>query len=209
MIESGIFVVKQLIETIVSHPLGNNAVIKFKHSAPSYIAELEKLYGIDCLFNQKINAINIPYSWCQISSPLSEPATFNSNLRKCHELKQQLVNEQDIITSTRLVLSNHFEQFGSGAGQQPVDHVPSLTNLAEQQNMSPRTFARHLEKHNSSYRKILEEVRQQQACTLLKSTHLSVADIAARLGYLESANFIRAFKTWFSCSPTQWRRENH
>ena len=75
--------------------------------------------------------------------------------------------------------------------------------------MSPRTFARHLEKHNSSYRKILEEVRQQQACTLLKSTHLSVADIAARLGYLESANFIRAFKTWFSCSPTQWRRENH
>jgi len=179
MIESGIFVVKQLIETIVSHPLGNNAIIQFKHSAPSYKTELEKLYGINCLFNQRINTISIPYSWCQISSPLSEPATFNSNLRKCHELKQQLANEQDIITSTRLILSNHFEQSNNSSTQQLVNHAPSLTSLAEQRNMSPRTFARHLEKHNSSYRKILEEVRQQQACILLKSTHLSVADIGA------------------------------
>ena len=221
MIESGVYVVKQLIETIVAHPLGTNAQITFKHAPPSYRKELENFYGVRCEFEQEINAICIPSSWCQISSPLSEPATFNSNLRKCQELKQALPGEQDIIKSTRQILKNHFEQLTNSATFNKLEHkknhkhqnsssiqnnTPSLSFLAQQKHMTTRTFTRHLAKHDYSYRKMLEEVRQQHACHLLENTHYNIADIGACLGYLESANFIRAFKAWFSCTPTQWRK---
>lgn len=206
MVESGIHVIKQLIETIVAHPLGNNAQIQFQHAEPSYKAELEKFYDIHCEFNQAVNSISIPSSWCEISSPLSEPATFNSNLQKCLELKQQLAGEQDIVNIARQTLHNHFKELNLNPNKE--DKTPSLEDLANNNHMTARTLSRHLEKHGYSYRKILTEVRQQHACNLLHNTHKSISDISLQLGYQETANFIRAFKSWFACTPSQWRRKN-
>lgn len=204
MIESGVNVVKQLIETIVAHPLGNNADIHFKNPEPLYKNELQRFYGINCKFDQKENLISIPSSWCEISSPLSEPATFNSNLRKCYELKKQLSGQQDIVSATRLALNNYFKELNNN--REPK--APSLESLAKDNHMVARTFARHLEKHGYTYRKILEEARQRHACDLLRNTHMSISDISSQLSYQETANFIRAFKSWFDCTPTQWRRKN-
>ena len=206
MIESGIHVIKQLIETIVAHPLGNNAQIQFQHIEPKYKKELERFYGINCEFNQPTNSISIPSSWCEISSPLSEPATFNSNLRKCLELKQQLTGQQDIVNTVRHTLHNHFKELNSNPNKE--SSTPSLEDLANNNHMTTRTLARHLEKHGYSYRKILTEVRQQHACDLLRKTHTSISDISSKLDYQETANFIRAFKSWFACTPSQWRRKN-
>lgn len=206
MVESGINVVKQLIETIVVHPLGNNAHIHFVHPEPAYKSELENFYGIKCAFEQKTNSISIPSSLCEISSPLSEPATFNSNLRKCSELKQQLAGQQDIVNTTQQTLNNYFKELR--LNPKKITKIPSLSSLAKDNHMTTRTFSRHLEKHDYTYRKALEEVRQQHACDLLKNTHINISDISSQLGYQETANFIRAFKSWFACTPSQWRRKH-
>jgi len=206
MIESGVHVMKQLIETIVAHPLGDNAIINFSFPEPAYKTELEHFYRIQCHFDQPQNSISIPSSWGQISSPLSDPETFRSNLRKCQELKQRLAGDNEIIEATRLALRNYFEKRRQNAHE--ATELPSLSSLSKSKHMTPRTFARQLSKYNYSYRKLVEEVRQEQACHLLKNTHLSIADISVELAYVDPANFIRAFKSWFSCTPTQWRKKN-
>ena len=202
MVESGIHVVKQLIETIVAHPVGDNAKICFTYPEPDYKKELEDFYGVTCEFESDKNAISIPSSWCQIRSPLSDQATFKSNLRKCQELKLALSNEQKIVDSVRLTLSQHFENQSND-----FQDIPSLSSLAAEKHMTPRTFSRRLKEQGYSYKELLEEVRQQQVAQLLKNTHLSIADIGMRLGYQEPASFIRAFKTWYQCTPTQWRKQ--
>ncbi|MFG1433419.1 AraC family transcriptional regulator [Xanthobacter sp. V2C-8] len=50
--------------------------------------------------------------------------------------------------------------------------------------------------------------RRKRAVHLLTKTHMSIADIAASLGYEEHANFTRAFGRWQQCSPSEFRRMN-
>lgn len=207
MVEAGIHVVKQLIETIVAHPLGNNAVINFSFEEPQYKTQLQNFYAAACNFNQQRNSISIPSSWCQISSPLSDPSSYRSNLRKCQELKQQLAGENEIVESSRLILRDYFELRRLSPFE--LKNIPSLSSLAQSKHMTTRTFARRLAENNYSYRKLVEEVRREQACNLLLNTHLNIADISSQLGYLDSANFIRAFKSWFNYTPAQWRKVNH
>jgi len=207
MVESGVHVIIQLIETIVAHPLGDNAVIYFTHSEPSYKKALEQFYGVKCYFNQKKNYLSIPSSWGQISSPLSDPDTYRSNLRKCQELKQDLTRDNDIVQWTRISLRNHFDQQARRTFEFTLP--PNLTSLAEKQHISTRTFARRLSEKNYTYRELVEEAREKKACYLLKNTHSTISKIALQLGYSESANFIRAFKSWQQCTPSQWRRHNH
>lgn len=201
LVESGMHVVKQMIETIIAHPAGDNAKITFTYPEPDYRQELEAFYGLRCEFNQGQNSISIPSSWGQISSPLSDQASFKSNVRKCQELKATLDGEQTLLDDARMALNLFFERSSDDT------EMPSLTSLAASQHMSPRTYTRRLSEQGYHYKKLVDQSRQQHAQELLQHTHHSVADIALQLGYQESANFIRAFQRWHQVTPTQWRKK--
>ena len=207
LLETGLSVVQKLIETIMAHRLGDNAVIHFTGPAPDYRQALEEFYGVRCEFNSNRNSISIPASWCRIPSPLSEPETFQTNLQKCRELKLVLEGSPNIVASVRLAIDSYFEN--RAAGRSMTEKLPTLSSLAQMHNTSSRTLARKLESEQQSYKKILEVARKEQALLLLKTTHLTIADIADRLAYQEPASFIRAFNSWFNTSPTQWRRHAH
>lgn len=204
LIEVCFSVAQQLTEAIMGHPLGNNASISFTYPKPDYADELEEFYGIRCEFNADYNALSIPASWAQITSPLSDPDTFRTNLAKCQELKFRLDGTPKIDQSIRLQLNQHFSQRLSGPNNSA--ELPNLCQLADQHCMSKRTLARKLEQNQQSYKKIVSEVRRQHAVDLLQNSHLTISEIATILNYQEPANFIRAFKSWFGISPTHWRR---
>jgi AraC-like DNA-binding protein len=52
----------------------------------------------------------------------------------------------------------------------------------------------------------LAQWRMQLAATLLASTSLSLAEIAARVGYGSEAALSRAYKRWVGVAPADWRR---
>lgn len=82
---------------------------------------------------------------------------------------------------------------------------PSIDTLAKAMGMSARSLHRHLQKDNAGYREILDDIRQYLAVQYLKQRHLSITEVAFRLGYSDSGNFTRAFKRWFRVSPKQYR----
>jgi AraC-like DNA-binding protein len=53
----------------------------------------------------------------------------------------------------------------------------------------------------------LAQWRMQLASSLLAGTALSLAEIAARVGYGSETALSRAFKRWLGASPGEWRRE--
>jgi AraC-like DNA-binding protein len=79
-------------------------------------------------------------------------------------------------------------------------HVPSLDEIARGLSVSPRTLRRQLADADSSFRSLLDEVRKLIAEDLLKSG-AGVADVAYRMGYADTASFIRAFKRWTGRTP--------
>jgi AraC-like DNA-binding protein len=85
---------------------------------------------------------------------------------------------------------------------------PNLTAAAAAANCSTRTLDRRLREEGTSFRKVVAEVRHQQAVEWLGDSHVRVSDVAARLGYNEVSNFSRAFRRAAGKSPRCARRRS-
>lgn len=204
LVETGFRVIQQLIESVMAHPLGDHATIHFANSEPEYSAELIDFYGLACEFDKSDHKISFPASWCRISSPLYDQATFRSTLAKCRELKLALAGNTRTKETVSLMFKQYFNE--RAQGRATISELPSLKSIANKLNTSSRTLSRKLGDEQTSYKKLLESARREYASHLLQNTHLSIADVAYNLAYQEPANFVRAFKVWFNTTPATWRR---
>ena len=82
---------------------------------------------------------------------------------------------------------------------------PTLAQTARYFSLSPRTLIRRLKDEGSAYQLLLDAVRQERAAWYLSHTRLSVEEIAARLGYVDTSNFSRTYRRWFGVTPSQVR----
>ncbi|MCM8596983.1 MAG: AraC family transcriptional regulator [Candidatus Accumulibacter sp.] len=82
----------------------------------------------------------------------------------------------------------------------------SLTDVARVLHLSPRTLHRRLEHEGSSFQTIKDALRHDLAINRLVKTHHCVAEVAAELGFADTAAFYRAFVRWTGMSPAQYRR---
>lgn len=49
-------------------------------------------------------------------------------------------------------------------------------------------------------------LRMQVSCSLLRKTYLTVSEIMERSGYHDDAHFLRAFKKYSGCTPSEYRK---
>jgi AraC-like DNA-binding protein len=82
----------------------------------------------------------------------------------------------------------------------------SLGAVARLMHLSPRTLHRRLEEEGSSFQAIKDAWRRDLAIDRLAKTRQAVADIAAELGFADSAAFYRAFLRWTGMAPAHYRR---
>lgn len=59
---------------------------------------------------------------------------------------------------------------------------------------------------HESFNKIVQNLKMQEAEELLRTTDLSIEEITERIGYSSSDYFTRAFKRYFTCAPTEYRK---
>jgi AraC-like DNA-binding protein len=93
--------------------------------------------------------------------------------------------------------------------QMVVEHLGETTltpeTMARALAVSRRTLSRHLADEGTSFRNILDDVRREFACALLRDRSLSIGDIAFFLQYSEPAAFNRSFRRWTGRTPRAFR----
>ncbi|MES2919116.1 MAG: AraC family transcriptional regulator ligand-binding domain-containing protein [Pseudomonadota bacterium] len=87
------------------------------------------------------------------------------------------------------------------------DDLPALPVLAARLNVSASTLKRRLQLEGASFQGLLDGVRRDHACELLRQPLRSVEQVARQLGYSDAANFTRAFRKWTGQAPSAWRRQ--
>jgi AraC-like DNA-binding protein len=93
-----------------------------------------------------------------------------------------------------------------------IDNMPSgnISDaiIARSLQMSERTLQRRLREFGTTFKSILNEVRQDLANSYIRDSKLSLTEISFMLGFAEISTFSRAYKRWTGQSPSAFRQIN-
>jgi len=78
--------------------------------------------------------------------------------------------------------------------------------VAEAIHMTPRNMHRKLQKEGTSFRQLLNDVRQDLALQYIQDRSKTLTEISFLLGFSEVSSFSRAFKNWTGKPPSEARR---
>jgi DNA-binding response OmpR family regulator len=82
----------------------------------------------------------------------------------------------------------------------------SVEMLARKLNMSVRSLHRKMKAlANEKPSKMIWMVRVKKAATLLKSSDLSITEVAFKVGFSETSHFSRVFREQYGMSPSEYR----
>ena len=83
----------------------------------------------------------------------------------------------------------------------------NLSEAAKAQNLDVSYLSRLVKKYTGcSFMELLHTARFNRAVAMLRDTDVSVADIAAAIGYENTAFFYRRFAEKYGCTPAEYRR---
>ncbi|MBL4799540.1 MAG: AraC family transcriptional regulator ligand-binding domain-containing protein [Oleispira sp.] len=162
-----------------------------------YANNKEKNYDSlkDCklIFNSSCASISIPKELMLETIPLANLAAYKEAEILCAKELKNLNQESAYKSKVKQKLLANSENF------------PTQTIMASWFNMTSRTLHRRLINEGTSYREILEDVKQTLAISYLTNTDMTIKEIGYFLGYEDDRNFSRAFRRWQGMSPSQYR----
>jgi AraC-like DNA-binding protein len=171
----------------------NPVAVYFIHSKPHCAKEYYSYFNAPVMFNTGSDKLILSASAVDKHLPVGNP-----QLAK--------INDQYIIRYLAGLDDNNIAQRVKGA---IIDWLPSggISNekVAQKLNMSTRTLQRRLKTAHTTFRSLLDEVRQELAENYIQDSTISLMEISFVLGYSEYSSFSRAYKSWTGISPSEIR----
>lgn len=84
----------------------------------------------------------------------------------------------------------------------------SIDSLSSDLGISRRTLQRRLTARDSSFKQLLQDMREELSLRYLVDPRLGITEIAFLLGYSDQASFSNAFRGWRGCSPSEYRNDH-
>lgn len=168
--------------------------VSFRREAPGDVQPYIDELGVRPLFGQAENRIIFDSRILEL--PL--PGANTEVALRCEEQCRALLARRQVRTG----LSGQIrDRLLATPGR-----LPDMEQMAEAMHMTSRTLRRRLDAEGSSFRALVDEVRQALAEELLATGVIRLEEIAERLGYGEVSNFIHAFRRWKGVTPGRFRR---
>lgn len=159
--------------------------IELAHAAPAAMSPYLEALGLEPRFGMPHNRIVFATAHLDRPLPQANPLAAQLAEAQCRQLLTQRRARSGMDETVRNTLLGHI----GGT-------LPDIEEIASQLALSSRTLRRRLRMEGTSYRALLDELRQTLADELLGNTNMKVAEVATRLGYAEAASFQHARKRW-------------
>lgn len=185
----------QLLTAMTGQELPPQLRIEWPFDAPPWAAEFQRI--------AQHNSFGFP----QLRVVMNSTLVNSPSLAADDEALQRLLRDCDLQLQ-RLQAGGTLAQRVRMELQRSEGHMPTLQCMAAKENLTERTFMRHLQAEGTSFQQLLDEVRQERACWLLEHTDTTVEEIAHALGYEDASNFSRTFKRWCGKTPREYKT-NH
>lgn len=168
--------------------------VTFLHTEPdSAMDEFSGFFRCPVRFGEPVATMIFPAEILDRPLPASNRELALTLDRTLSEYLAKLQRD-DIVSRTKRVIS---------------DYLPSgnLTDkvVADALQMSPRTLQRKLAAEDTTFRKLVETVRQELAVSYLADARFTLVEISYLIGFSEQSSFSRAFKRWTGSTPQEFR----
>lgn len=169
--------------------------VDFAGSAPPDRADYHQFFGAPVTFGQPHSRLVFAARYLSLPTIRDEKALKTFLRAAPGNILLRYRHDQDLTTRIRARLRACAS-----------DDWPDFDTLARDLGLSTATLRRRLRSEGQSFSVIRDEIRHRQAEAMLTRTELSVADIAAALGYREPSAFYRAFQKWSGVTPASYRQ---
>lgn len=170
--------------------------VRFAYPKPEYVDKYKKIFSCPIIFNAQETQALFAGRYLEKTLPCANVLTKNLYEKECRHLLQDLGRFSTTTGRVKQALRSYDNAF------------PGMTEIARRLNMSSQTLGRRLAAEGTDYKTVSRQVREKKARELLKTTDLSIEEIAGKLGYSDTANFHRAFKSWTGQTPLDFRRKD-
>lgn len=177
---------------------GNNCPlvqVDFEHAQPADVGQHRRLFRAPVLFNQPNNNIYLPLSAMAMTS-----AALDSHL---YPILEAQVNES---VARRAQASSFSDQVVQILSDDLLREGARAHKVAARMSVSTATLHRRLRAESTSFKTLMDSHCKMLAQRMMSQDTITVAAIARRLGYAESACLTRAFRRWFGMTPRQYRQ---
>ena len=168
--------------------------LRLRAVRPAYAAEFETLFGVEPQFGARENSLTFDARLLGLQLPLADAFGLRVSEEQCRRLVERREARSGVASRVRAQILH-----------KPAE-LPSMQTVAQRLGVSPRTLHKRLAREGTSYRDLVEEVREALAEELLSTVRLSIDEVAQRLGYSDTSSFIVAFKRWKGVSPGEYKR---
>jgi AraC-like DNA-binding protein len=169
---------------------------RFAYSKPEYADEYKKIFNCPVIFNADETQVLFAGRYLEKTLPCSNVLTKNLYEKDCRHLLQDLDRFSTTTGRVKQAMLSYDNAF------------PGMAEIARRFNMSSQTLGRRLAAEGTDFKSLSRQVREKKAHDLLTTTDLSIEEIAGKLGYSDTANFYRAFKSWTGQTPLNFRHQN-
>lgn len=166
-----------------------------RYDSPPHALLYQQLFATPVQFNAEVTYLTIPSKVLRLPIAQNEA----SLARFLQESPADLLGRPNPHQSVTGRLRQLFRQYD-------FKHLPSLADTARQLQLSSATLRRRLHDEQTSFQRLKDECRMEEACRLLTRPDHSIREIAENLGYTEASTFHRAFKKWNNSTPSEYRQ---
>jgi AraC-like DNA-binding protein len=184
---------------LASHPDAKNIdfpkLVHFTHEDPGYGAEYERVFGAPVVFGAKWNALLIDKAFLSLKQPRTNRYVFGLLSQRAEALLKSLAGANTTRAAVETLLI-------------PILHTgePSAERIAEKLGLSRPTLYRKLKTENTTFEKLLDELRRKMALHYLDGKKVSINETAYLVGFSDPSAFSRAFRRWTGTSPRKRAR---
>jgi AraC-like DNA-binding protein len=166
------------------------------HKAPAYRAEYERIYGAPVTFEAEWNAVLMDEKWLSHKIAVQPRYVFGILGEHADALLKSLENSKTVRGRVESLLM-------------PILHKgeANMDAIAGKMGLSRQTLFRQLKAEDTTFEKVLDELRHRLALQYLRGKKASVNETAYLVGFSEPAAFSRAFKRWTGMNPREMRQQ--
>lgn len=169
--------------------------VNFRHRRPPDTYMYENIFGDYLLFGKRHDQIWFVTKSLKLSLPMHDPGLLKTI--------EQLVDKRlkGLATVTTWTARAERQLIRSLTKGEP----PSFDLLAKKLALSGKTLRRLLKSEGTTFKYVLDSVREELAKMLLDQAEMSLYEVALLLGYAEQSTFNHAFRRWTGMSPGDFK----